>query len=283
MLWILQLIMTWAGSLAILPSIQSLTLTPASVVSGNTVTGKVTLTGPAPTEGFVVPLFASTTSITVPASVTVSAGNRDQTFQITTSPTSVGSTVTISTRRIREAASRTDGTSNTILLAESVQPNVFATLTLLPAPVIRSFTLRPTKVKGGANVIAEIALLPAVTSAQTITFSVDRPDLIQLPASVSVPASGVPTPLTLTTHDVNAKNIVTIKAIVPGQIEAFRKQIHRGVAAVCRVGRRIDQHLPPQRWSSPVTGADRRNRREICPSALACDYDPLGIAVEPRG
>jgi len=172
------------------------------------------MNGPAAAQAPAILLSSSNTIVTVPASITVPAGSNQQTFPVTTSAvTTTGTTVTIATRRIREAASRiTDGTSNTIQVGEATQPVVSAVLTLLPAPVLGSFTLRPTKVKGGANVIAEIQLLPGVTTAQTITLTTDQPNFVQMPATISVAASGVPTPFTITTHDVNDKLIATITA-----------------------------------------------------------------------
>ena len=76
-----------------LPSLSSLSLNPSTVQGGNSSTGTVTLSGPAPTGGAVVSLSNSNTSTaTVPASVTVAAGATSATFAVTTSPVS-GSTV----------------------------------------------------------------------------------------------------------------------------------------------------------------------------------------------
>jgi len=209
------------GSLLIsAPVVTSLVLNPSTVVSGNSATATVTLSGPAAELGKVIPLSANNAIVTVPPSVEVGAGSSQQTFQVTTSPvtTSGNTIVTITAQRVREGASRiADDTSNTIQIAENTQRAASATLTLLPAPVLGSFTLRPTKVKGGANVIAEIQLLPSVTSAQTITLTTDQPNIVQLPAAVSVRASGVATPFTITTHDVNQKIIATITATAGSQ------------------------------------------------------------------
>jgi hypothetical protein len=219
---------TASGSFVIsAPVVTSLSLNPSTVVSGSSTTGTVTLNGPAPAQAAPILLSSNNTIVTVPASVTVSAGSSQQTFQVTTAAATVGATVTIATRRVREAASRiSDGTSNTIQIGEAIPAAASATLTLLPAPVIATFTLRPTKVKGGANVIAEIQLLPGVTSAQTITLTTDRTD-VQLPATVSVPASGVPTPFTITTHDVNEKVIATITATAGTQSIAVSLTINK--------------------------------------------------------
>lgn len=65
-------------------TLTSLTLAPATVVGGKRVRGTVTLSAPAPAGGAVVALSGDSTSITVPASVTVPAGTTSATFAITT-------------------------------------------------------------------------------------------------------------------------------------------------------------------------------------------------------
>ena len=62
----------------------SLTFSPATVAAGQSTTCKVTLTGPAPTGGYKVPLAANGGVATVPANVTVLAGATYGTAQIST-------------------------------------------------------------------------------------------------------------------------------------------------------------------------------------------------------
>ena len=65
----------------------SLMLDPFAVSAGHPATGTVTLTGPAPAGGVVVPLLSSHPQYaSVPASVTVAAGATSATFPIATSP-----------------------------------------------------------------------------------------------------------------------------------------------------------------------------------------------------
>jgi len=72
----------------------SLTLSPSTVVHGNSATGTVTLGSAAPTGGQAVTLKSSATNATVPASVTVAAGAKTATFTVKT--TSATGTATIS-------------------------------------------------------------------------------------------------------------------------------------------------------------------------------------------
>jgi len=76
--------------------LSALTLSPASVAGGGTSQGKVTLTSAAPSGGAVVGLSSSnTTAATVPASVTVAAGNTSATFSVSSAAVTASTAVTI--------------------------------------------------------------------------------------------------------------------------------------------------------------------------------------------
>lgn len=75
--------------------VQSLTLSPASVAGGGSVTGTVTLTAAAPTGGAVVALSSSSNAATVPATVTVPAGSTSAAFSFSTSSVSSNQTIAI--------------------------------------------------------------------------------------------------------------------------------------------------------------------------------------------
>ncbi len=65
-------------------SLASLTVTPTAVRGRRNATGKVTLTGAAPSGGVSVTLASSNVAASVPSSVTVPAGQTEATFQVTT-------------------------------------------------------------------------------------------------------------------------------------------------------------------------------------------------------
>ncbi len=65
-------------------ALASLTVTPASVRGRRNATGKVTLTGAAPSGGVSVTLASSNAAASVPSSVTVPAGATEATFTVTT-------------------------------------------------------------------------------------------------------------------------------------------------------------------------------------------------------
>jgi uncharacterized protein (TIGR03437 family) len=76
--------------------VQSLTLAPASVSGGGTAQGTVMLSTSAPTGGVVIALSSSSSTATVPATVTVPAGATSAAFMISTSAVSSNQTATIS-------------------------------------------------------------------------------------------------------------------------------------------------------------------------------------------
>lgn len=87
-------------------ALQSLTLSAPSTVSGGTLTGTLTLDGPAPTGGIVVALSSDQSVVTVPASVTVAAGQVSQTFTVTTGtpPSTWGATLMASYQGVSRTA-----------------------------------------------------------------------------------------------------------------------------------------------------------------------------------
>ncbi len=78
------------------PVLASLGLTPSRVVGGTPATGTVTLSAAAPAGGAVVTLSSNNTLVTVPASVTVAAGNTSAAFTATTRSTRLNKNVTLS-------------------------------------------------------------------------------------------------------------------------------------------------------------------------------------------
>jgi len=78
------------------PTVSSLTLNPANVFGGQSSTGTVTLTGPAPAGGAQVLLSSSNSAASVPSSVIVPAGATTATFTVNTSFVLISTSATIS-------------------------------------------------------------------------------------------------------------------------------------------------------------------------------------------
>ena len=77
-------------------SLSGVSVSPSSVVGGNTAQGTITLTGGAPSGGAVVTLSSANTAVvSVPASVTVAAGASSATFGVNTSGVTANTSVTI--------------------------------------------------------------------------------------------------------------------------------------------------------------------------------------------
>ena len=88
---------TKEATFSIVPGIRvtGLSLSASSVMSGTSVTGTVSLSGPAPVGGQVVNLLSNLAQASVPGSFTIPAGQASGTFTITTTAPSSTSTATI--------------------------------------------------------------------------------------------------------------------------------------------------------------------------------------------
>ncbi|MGE0593581.1 MAG: hypothetical protein AB7G23_06150 [Vicinamibacterales bacterium] len=78
-----------------LPTIASLTLVPATTVGGTAVQATVALTGPAPTGGSTVTVFASNSAAVIPSSVIIPAGAPAATFTVNTTAVTAQVPITI--------------------------------------------------------------------------------------------------------------------------------------------------------------------------------------------
>ena len=92
---------TASANLTISPAtvnVATLTLNPATVVSGNSVTGTVTLASAAPAGGASVALSSDTSTTMVPANVVVPSGQTSATFTVTTSVPAAPVTATLTAK-----------------------------------------------------------------------------------------------------------------------------------------------------------------------------------------
>ena len=188
---------TESTTMVLIPlALTQLSLSTPSVVSGsnNTVTGTVTLNGPAPTGGAVVSLKSSLANAKVASSVKVPAGATSATFPVTTTLVTSSKNATIT---------GTYGKSTQVV-----------TLTLNPI-VVAAVSLSAPTVVGGSNVVvtgtvtlnsaagtggAVIALKSSVTSIATVV------------ASVTVKAGATTGTFTVTDKQVAATNSSFITA-----------------------------------------------------------------------
>lgn len=177
-------------------TLATLTLAPTTVTGGDPATGTVTLNKPAPPSGAVVTLSSADTSVaTVPASVTVAAGQTSATFTITTFPVAADSPV------------RIDATLDSITKS--------ATLRVVPAVPV-ALTFNPNPVKGGLPTTGTVTLTgPAPTGGVTVTLS-SASSVVVVPGSVTVAAGQTSADFAVTTSAVSDTTDVVVTATANG-------------------------------------------------------------------
>ena len=166
-------------------SLQSLTLLPSSIGAGNTATGEVRLSNPAPTGGVFVSLRSGNLNMaTVPATVTVPGGAISATFPITTLPIELTSGTTISAtygETTKSATLRIFGAND-----------AFATITVNGPPV----TVTTTNSGQNARLVFEgtagskVGLIMSGVTISSSAVSILNPDGSNLIAPISVGTSG---------------------------------------------------------------------------------------------
>ncbi len=175
-------------------NLSSLSMTPATVVGGNSATGTVGLDSAAPSGGALVTL-ASTGPISAPPSVTVPAGSTTATFTVATSP----------------VASPSPGTVTASYGGLSRQ----AGLTVNPAS-LASLSLNPASVTAGSASTATVALNgEAAGAGAVISLSSSNKTAATTPASVTIPSGSSSATFTVSTKVVNATT-ATISASYAG-------------------------------------------------------------------
>jgi len=180
----------------------SLTLNPTSVNGGNTSTGEIILSAPAPSGGAVFSLSSSNTSVaTVPASWTIAAGSTVAAFPVSTIATSSSTSVTISASN--------SGMTQTASLTVTPQPPGGPTLTSL------SFT--PNPVVGGSPSVGAVTLSgPAPNGGALVSLSSSNPAVVTVPSSVPISAGATGASFPTTTSIVTAPTKVTVEASYAG-------------------------------------------------------------------
>ena len=183
-------------------SLSSLALNPTSVTGGNSSTGTVALSGPAPAGGVQVTLSSSNTAAArVPSSVTVAAGATSAMFTVSTSAVASSTTVTIS-------ATYSGVTKSALLTVTPVPP---------PLPTLSSLTLDPSSVVGGMQSSTGTVTLtgPAPAGGATIMLSSSN-GAARVPSSVTVPAGASGATFTVNTSAVFVSTSATISETYNG-------------------------------------------------------------------
>jgi VCBS repeat protein len=177
------------------PALSALSLSPTSVVGGNTSQGTATLTSAAPSGGAMVTLSSSNTSATVPASVTIAAGATSRTFTVSTVSVAASTTATIT--------GAFGGVSRS------------ATLSVTPpaAPAaLSAVSVTPTSVTGGTSSQGRVTLTAAAPAGGFAVSLSSSNTAATVPASVSVAQGATSATFTISTSGVTTSTPVTINA-----------------------------------------------------------------------
>ena len=178
-------------------TVSGVTTNPTSVVGGTSATGTVTLTGAAPSGGAVVTLSKSfsnggtgTVPATIPASVTVPAGQTTASFTIGTSSVTATTNVRIS--------AAFNGTTTAV------------DMTLFPLLAGVSFN---GNANGGSPITGTVTLSgPAPSGGTVVTLSSANPSVVTVPASVTIPAGQTSVDFTANTAPVTQTTSVNVSA-----------------------------------------------------------------------
>lgn len=177
------------------PTVASVSLSPPSVVAGNSSQVTVTLSSPAGPAGIGISLSSDQADATVPASVTILAGQ--------TSATCTVSTGNVGAPTPCRITAKLNGQSQSALL--TITPITIASLSLSPSTVI-----------GGKSSTGTVTLnSPATNGGLTVSLSSNSTSAT-VPGTVTVAAGATTATFTVATSAVSAQATATIGALLNG-------------------------------------------------------------------
>lgn len=163
------------------PCVASVSVSSSTVTGGNSVTGTLNLTLPAPSGGFTVNLASNNAQAQVASTVTVPAGQTSANFNIATSAGSSSTQATIS--------GNAGGCAGA---AVTIQIN--------PPPCVSSVILSANAVTSGTTVTGTVLLNgPAPSSGLVVNLQSSNPVLVQVASSIMIPGGQNSGTFTVTT------------------------------------------------------------------------------------
>ena len=153
------------------PTLASVSVSPATVISGSTATVTVTLNGPAPATGAQISMASSNTSaFPVQSSVTIAAWSTTASTSLTAGSLSTSTSATIT-------ASYSGSQANAVVTISPSGGSVF----------ISSLTITPSTIVGGYPSQGNVFLTgPAPPGGATVSISSNNTHFVQVPASQEV-------------------------------------------------------------------------------------------------
>src|SRR5665213_4080606 len=238
------------------PAITTVSLNPATVPGGTPSTGTVTLSGAAPAAAAVT-LASSSPAATVPATVTVAAGQSTATFQVTSTAVNASTQATITaTYGVAKTAALTvnpptvasvaltlasvtggTGTTGTLTLTAAAAAAVKVSVPVVPVPPVTLASVRATEATvGGFTVNAAVFATPYVAvivacvealTAVLVTWKV----AVDCPAATVTVAGTVAAGLLLASVTAAAAGAaplsvtVPVDGVPPGTVAGFKETV----------------------------------------------------------
>ena len=211
-----------SAALTLLPiAVSTLTLSSATAIGGQSVSGQVQLTTRAPPAGITVPLRSSSTGVIVPSAVLVPGGATGVSFAVNTQPVGQPTTATITTLSLTLGVPVAGEPQ--LVAGGPAAGSKTAQLSIGTSPVIAGLTVRPSTVRGGQNAIGSLTISPESALPVIVSLVSSRPDVLPVPATVTMTQSQVAQAFTMHTQAVQAQVVVSITALTanPSQKRSF--------------------------------------------------------------
>lgn len=201
-----------------LPSLRAIALDRATLISGQTTQGTITLSGPAFGGGLPVTLFSdNATVVTVPASVTVASDTTSQRFSVTAGAVSQRTNVVITasyqndTREINLTIDPPAAPSPSS--SPSAAPSVSPPPSPSPPPALADLTLNPATIESGTPGSGTVTISgPAPEGGVEISLISSDETLAAIPPTVTVPAGSDKETFEIQTVSVTQDTEITITA-----------------------------------------------------------------------
>jgi uncharacterized protein (TIGR03437 family) len=175
--------------------LSSLTLSPGSIIAGNTVTGAVSLNAVARFGGYPISLATNGLGVTTPLSVLIPAGQTSATFTVTTSSIA-DNTVTV--------------TASAGGYSQSAGVQIYPADT----PQLTGLSLGVVSIQGGQSVTGTLTLSgPVGLSGATVNLASSNPNVVQVPPTVVLLFGQSSASINISTIGVTSQQSATITAM----------------------------------------------------------------------
>lgn len=183
-------------SLVTPPVLSSLACSPTIVAAGARTTCTVKLSKPAGTGGAVIATSSSVAALSLPASVTATAGATSATFTATASASASNQTAVVK--------ASLNGSVKTV------------SVSLAPGPLLTSLRCAPTTLARGASAVCTVTLSKAAGTAGVVIKTASNVAALVVPASVTVAAGQTSATFTATAGAIASNQTAVVSAVLGG-------------------------------------------------------------------